>query len=556
MWEPETLRFDWRRLAGIGLLAGSLLAAAGCSAPSSGGGSASTGGGAPGSPKQGGTLVLGFESDIGPNDIEPSYGAVTNRVRMMMYEGLTNRNYVELQDIPQQVPGLASSWAVAPDGMSYTFKLQPGVKYHDGSPFDATVAKFNFDRDTDPNHPFYDKTKAGAVRSILGAIKDTEAVTPDTFKVNMKGLEVNFLDLIETFYLPSQKWIQEAGAEGYGKKGVGTGPFRWTKYEAGVEAVLEKNKEWWDSQRWGGGPYADKVVIKFIPEHTSRVAALLAGEVDWIAAVPPDSVATIQANPKYYVALDPAAPHTWIWRVNFKNEYGANKKVRQAMALSIDRDRMVKDLLRNTAEPAMQFWSPGNVAYRPVPKDMTYGYDPERAKKLLAEAGYPNGIDITAYVPNSGSGMMIPTPMNEFIQENMAKAGIRVKFQIVEWQTYLARSQAGFPPEYTIFNSSLSGGSPGTMYRYFHSKMMPPNGGDPGWYQNPEVDRLLDEAAATLDAAKREPLYAKVNDLITEDVVFINVVHDKVPLAWSKTVKGFEKVRSWNFSLVKTWLDQ
>ena len=89
-------------------------------------------------------------------------------------------------------------------------------------------------------------------------------MAPDTFKVNMKALEVNFLDLIEGFYLPSQKWIQEAGAEGYGKKGVGTGPFRWTKYEAGVEAVLEKNKEWWDSKRWGGGPYVDKVVIKFI----------------------------------------------------------------------------------------------------------------------------------------------------------------------------------------------------------------------------------------------------------------------------------------------------
>jgi peptide/nickel transport system substrate-binding protein len=529
---------------------GTALVAA-CGRPSAG----TTGAGSSSSPRRGGTLVLGFESDIGPMDIELSHGAVNTRVRMMMYDSLVERDYTNQHDVPPQIPGLAESWTVAPDGMSYTFNLRKGVTFHDGTPFNADAAKFDIDRDFDPSHPYYWKTGAGAIKNILGRVRNTEVVDDYTLRVNMKELEVNFLDLMEGFNFPSPASIKKYGIEGYAQHPVGTGPFKFTKYDEGVQAELERNPDWWGKDQAGGGPFVDKLVVRFLPEPTTRVAALLAGQVDWIAAVPADSVGTIQENKKYYVALDPPAPHTWIWRTNFKNPLTARKEVRQAIALGIDRERMARDLLRNTAAPAYQFWAPGNVAYRPTPKDMTYGYDPERAKKLLAQAGYPNGIDILAYVPTSGSGMMEPVSMNQFIQDNLSKVGIRVKYESVEWQTYLSRSQAGFPAEYAIFNSSLSGGSPSTLYRYFHSSMQPPNGGDPGWYVSRDVDKLLDQAGATLDQDKRYELYEQVNDLITEDVVFVNVVHDKVPLAWSKTVHGFNKVPSWNISFTQTWIE-
>jgi peptide/nickel transport system substrate-binding protein len=187
---------------------------------------------------------------------------------------------------------------------------------------------------------------------------------------------------------------------------------------------------------------------------------------------------------------------------------------------------------------------------------MTYGYDPDRARALLAEAGFPNGIDVKVFVPNSGSGMMVPVPMNEEIQEDLAKVGIRVQFEIVEWQAYLSRSAAGMPPEYAAFGTSLGTEDVSVFGRQFHSKLMPANGGNPQWYANPQVDQLLDEAAHTLDDDKRTGIYQQVNDIITEDVVFLNVVHDKAPIAWNNTVKGFVHTKSWSFSFNKTWLDK
>jgi peptide/nickel transport system substrate-binding protein len=547
-----TNRVTRRRLLALAAAGGGTALLAACGSPHAGPSTSS----ATGPAKRGGTLVLGFESDIGPMDIELSHGAVNTRVRQMVYDSLVMRDYTNPHDVPPQIPGLAESWTIAPDGLSYTFNLRKGVTFHDGTPWDAEAAKFGIDRNLDPNHPFYWKTGAGAISSVLGKVRDTEIVDPYTLRINMKQVQASMLDLLELYWFPSPASIKKYGPEGYAQHPVGTGPFKFSKYEQGVQAELERNPGWWGSSQAGGGPFVDKLVVRFIPEPTSRVASLLAGQVDWIAAVPADSVGTIQSNQKYLVALDPPAPHTWIWRTNFKNQLTARKEVRQAIALSIDRDRMARDLLRNTALPADSFWGPGNEAYRQTPKDMTYGYDPERAKKLLAQAGFPNGIDIVAYVPNSGSGMMEPVSMNQFIQDNLSKSGIRVKLETVEWQTYLSRSQAGFPPEYAIFNSSLSGGSPSAMYRYFHSSMQPPKGGDPGWYVSADVDKLLDQAETELDATKRDALYSQVNDLITDDVVFVNVVHDKVPLAWSKSVHGFNKVPAWNVSFTKTWLDQ
>jgi peptide/nickel transport system substrate-binding protein len=546
-------RVTRRRLLAFAAVGGGTALLDACGSRSASQPSATSGGGPA---KRGGTLVLGFESDIGPMDIEFSHGAINTRVRQMVYDSLVMRDYTNYHDIPPQIPGLAESWTVAPDGMSYTFNLRKGVKFHDGTDWNADAAKFGIDRNLDPNHPYYYKTAAGAISSSLGQIASTEIVDPYTLRINMNRVQASFLDLLELYWFPSPASVQKYGPENYGQHPVGTGPFKFTKYEEGVQAEVERNPDWWGSAQAGGGPFVDKINIRFISEPTARVASLLAGQVDWVAAVPPDAVATIQGNSKYHVALDPPAPHTWIWRTNFKNQLTARPEIRQAIALSIDRDRMARDLLRNTAISADSFWGPGNEAYRQTPKDMTYGFDPEQAKKLLAQAGFPNGIDILALVPNSGSGMMEPTSMNQFIQDNLAKTGIRVKLETVEWQTYLTRSQAGFPPEYAIFNSSLAGGSPSAMFRYFHSSMQPPKGGDPGWYVNPEVDKKLDQAETELDGTKRDALYSDVNDLITRDVVFVNVVHDKVPLAWSKSLQGFNKVPAWNVSFTQSWLSQ
>jgi peptide/nickel transport system substrate-binding protein len=473
----------------------------------------------------------------------------------MVYDSLIMRDYVNFAPEPPRMPGLAERWEVGPEGMSYTFFLRKGVKFHDGTPFDAAAVKFNFDRDSDPSHPNYFQLGAGAAKAILGKVKSTEVVDPYTFKVNMKEPEVLFLNLIEGFFIVSPEVVKKFGNDNYPRNTAGTGAFKFVKHESGVEAVLEKNPDYWNKEWLGGGPFVDKIVIRFIPEATARVAALQAKEVDWIVAVPPDSVPALQKDSNVVVSME-SIPHTWMWRMNFKNEHFMIKKVRQAVALGIDREKMAKGLLRDTAVAAAQFWAPGSPGYRATPKEMTYSYDPERAKALVKEAGFPSGIDVKVFVPNSGSGMMVPVPMNESIQEDLAKVGIRVKFEIVEWQAYLSRSAAGMPPEYAAFGTSLGTEDFSSLPRQFHSKYQPPNGGNPQWYVNPEVDKVFDDAAKTLDDAKRTELYQKANDLITEDVVFLNVVHDKAPMAWNKTVNGFQHTKSWSFSFTKTWLNK
>jgi peptide/nickel transport system substrate-binding protein len=241
--------------------------------------------------------------------------------------------------------------------------------------------------------------------------------------------------------------------------------------------------------------------------------------------------------------------------MNHKNEHFKDLRVRQAVALAIDRETLASDLLQGTADPAYQLWAPGSPAYRPVPEEMAYGYDPERARNLLAEAGYPDGINIKMLSPNGGSGMLDPVLINEFIQENLAAIGIRLDIEIMEWQSFFAKWREGLPPDFAAYTMSFPTESITGLPNFVSSATQPPNGVNTGWYSNPEIDGLLAEVAADLDEESRNATYQKVVDLITQDVAYLNVVHDKAPLAWSKNVKGFIHPRSWNYSFNQTWVD-
>ncbi len=348
--------------------------------------------------------------------------------------------------------------------------------------------------------------------------------------------------------------IKKYGNDNYQNYSAGTGPFKLLKNEEGVQASLERNPDYWGSSRYDGGPFVDKIVIRFITEPTARVAALKSGEVDWISVVPPDSVSSLQSD-SHLVVSEETIPHVWIWIPNLKHNAFKDKRVRQATALAVDRNRLARDLLRGTAEPAYRFWAPGSPGYRPTPKDMTYDYDPQRAKNLLQAAGYGNGLDIKILTPISGSGLMEPVPMNEFIQQDLAKIGIKVQTETQEWQSFFTKWRSGIPSDYAAFVQAYPTENPKSLARFVTTPNQPPNGVNAGWYSNVDVDRLTDEGSRTLDEQKRYDLYQQAVDIVTQDVGFVSIVHDKAPLAWRKTVNGFVHPRSWNFSFFKTWLD-
>jgi peptide/nickel transport system substrate-binding protein len=194
-----------------------------------------------------------------------------------------------------------------------------------------------------------------------------------------------------------------------------------------------------------------------------------------------------------------------------------------------------------------------------LPKDKTYGYDPTRAKQLLAEAGYPNGFSTTVWVPQSGSGMMQPVEMSQFMQRNLADVGINVKLQTFEWTSFLSEIVKNGAPTgkgVGMVNDSLGTDPPYSLKRLFGSAYQPPAGWNFGWYANPAVDRLLENAAAEPDQAKRNSAYSQAEEIAVEEVAWVLVAHDKAPRAWRTYVQGFRPAHSWNFGFQRTWLDK
>jgi peptide/nickel transport system substrate-binding protein len=215
-------------------------------------------------------------------------------------------------------------------------------------------------------------------------------------------------------------------------------------------------------------------------------------------------------------------------------------KVRQAANFAINRQSLVDNVLQGTAEPALQASPRANASYRK--ENDKYSFDPAKAKALLAEAGYPNGFETTLSYPTSGSGNMIPGPMNEALQADLAAVGIKVKLQPVEWASMLTDFFTGkIPGKADMLNISLSYQQEGFWSLWYGSG----SAVNVGKYSNPKVESIFKEVKTQLDPAKRAELYAQASALITEDAPWLFVVDDKNPRGLAKDVKGFVEPQSW-----------
>lgn len=508
---------------------------------------------AAGQPKAGGTLLVGIEADVGPLDNNMNWGAITGRILEHIYDRVLNVDVTNPHEgAPEIGPGLAEKVDVAPDGLSYTFSLRKGVKFHDGSPWNAEAFKFNVERNYKEDHPFFHKAGAGVTRQVYRAVDRTEVVDEHTARVFMKQVYGDFLHYMSIWQnnIASPEAIKKHGNEEYGNNAVGTGPFKFVEHIKGERLVLERFDDY-----WGEKPYLDKIIWRPITEPAQRVNALLTKEADWINVVPPDNRAQIEAD-RNLVFSTAVFPHTWCWMLNFREKPFNQLEVRQAANYALDRERLVKDILKDTASPAYQTFGPGSTAHRSLPDNLKMVYDPEKAKSLIRQAGYPDGFETEWWFPISGSGMMIPGPMNEFIQQNLAQVGIRIKFKTFEWQTYLQSFWQGIPTGQNVgaFNQSWNSDFGYNANRFFDSQLQAPNGANINWYSNPKIDEMLKQANLTTDEPKRMDLYADVDAMVVQDAAWLWVVHDNAPRAWHSKVQGFFNPHSWFYSFKKTWL--
>ncbi|HXH13561.1 MAG TPA: ABC transporter substrate-binding protein [Alphaproteobacteria bacterium] len=508
---------------------------------------------------QGGTLRIGMTAaDIAYTAGQPDQGFEGFRfVGYQLYDGLVRWDLSQGERLPEIVPGLAESWEVDKnDVLKWRFKLRRGVKFHDGSDFNADAVIWNWDKIRNKDAPQYDPKQAGEIAFRITVIKDYRKLDDYTveFTTTRPSSFVPF-QVVYVLYSSPTQW-EKVGRDwrAFAERPSGTGPFKMTRFVPRERAELEPNTDYWDKNRV---PKADKVILLPMPEVTTRLAALRTGQVDWIEVPPPDAIPSLrQAGFQIFLR---SYPHVWPYSLNLQVEPWNNKLVRQAANYAIDREGICKALLNDTCTPATGVVYPGHPWFG-NPK-MRYEYDPKRAKELMKQAGYDGKRAKTSFlISTSGSGQMLPLPMNEYVQENLREIGIDVELVPIEWNALTAALRKGFVDDQAhlgAMNVSFNFVEPFSAFvRFFHSASVPPRSLNVMHYINPEVDKLIEAAEASFDPKVRDETLGKVHEIVMDDAPWIFVVHDLNPRAMSPKVKGFVQPQSWFVDLTLPWVDK
>ncbi|MET3650242.1 ABC-type transport system substrate-binding protein [Phyllobacterium ifriqiyense] len=498
-----------------------------------------------------GTLRIGMTaSDIPLTTGQTDQGGEGQRfMGYTVYDSLVEWDLSKADEPSGLVSGLATSWAVdATDKTKWTFKLRAGVKFHDGSPLTADTIIWNLDKLLKQDAPQFDPRQSAQGKSRIPAVASYKALDTLTLEITTKSPDATLPYQLSwiTISSPANWEAQGKSWDAVAQKPSGTGPW---KLESGFtpreRAELTPNKEYWDAKRV---PKLDKLVLIPLPEPNTRVAALRSGEVDWIEAPAPDSVASLKDAG--FAIVTNSYPHNWTWHLSRVEGSPWNDiRVRKAANLAVDRDGL-KELLGGLMIPAEGFMPPnhqwfGNPTFKP-------SYNVEEAKKLMAEAGYgpDKRIRTRVIISSSGSGQMLPLQMNEYIQQTLAEIGIDIEYEVADWNTVINIWRAGAKDASskgaTAINYSYFIQDPFTgLIRHLQCNLAPPAGTNWGYYCDPEMDALFDKVRNTFDTAEQDKVLQQVHEKYVNEALFLMVTHDVNPRAMSKKVKGFVQAQNW-----------
>ena len=484
-----------------------------------------------------------------PDQFQTEGGEGRRFVGVNVYDGLMNWKADQGDAPPEPIPGLAEKFERASDGLTWTFNLRQGVKFHDGSAFTADAVVFAFDRIMNKEFEFYSETQRSAGASAVAQIASYKKVDDFTVQIVTKKPWAFLVYDLGGLSIPSPAAIRQWGNKDYPLHASGTGPFKIEKYVDGQVMELVPNKDY-----WGTKAKLDKLVLFPMPEPATRLAALQSGQVDWAEVPPPDSVEQLQAQG--FNVLLKSYPHSIIYMANMYRAPFNDVRVRQAIAYGIDRDGMVA-LIRGVGQPATQYFYEGHPW-----RDKSfagYSYNPAKAKELLAEAGIASGLKISVAYPTGGSGNMFPGPMNEKFQQDMKAIGVDVTLVPLEWNNVITAYRAGFAnPDYAKYDLlyfSPNTQTPLAAYQAYLTERIPPAGCcNPTGFSNKEADALFDEAAKASDTAKRDELLTKFHGTFIREAPSIPVVHDLNLRVLSPKVRGWVQPQSWWGDFRGVWM--
>jgi peptide/nickel transport system substrate-binding protein len=475
-------------------------------------------------------LVVGQIAE--PKSLDPHAVTAVNDFRILVniYDGL-----VRYKDGTLEVePSLAESWTISEDGKTYTFKLREGVKFHDGSPFNAEAVKFNFDRMLNEENPYHD-TGPFPLAFFFSTVDEVVVDDENTVTFNLSAPYAPFLSNLAypTGLIVSPEAVKQYGKD-FGRHPSGTGAYKFAEWEANSKVVAVRNDDYWD-----GAPELEAVIYRPITDANTRIAEMLSGGLDVMVEVPPDSLQQFKDDSTFKV-LEQAGPHVWFLILNAREAPFDIKAARQAANYAINKKALVENILQGTADVAAGPTPPAfawayNESLEPYP------YDPEKAKELLKEAEY-NGEEITFYVTEGGSGMLDPIAMGTAIQADLQAVGMKVKIETYEWNTFLGKVNPGLQGKAAMAEMAWMTNDPDTLpFLALRTDAMPEQGGfNSGYYSNAKVDELLEKAREETDQAERAKLYKEMQEIVHEDAPWVFVANWKQNAVTKASVEDFK----------------
>lgn len=475
---------------------------------------ASSQGAAAPAPAGGGTLIIARLSDA--NNLDPHYSTQINSMAVVqhkIYEGL-----VMMDRNSEYKPLLAKEWKQL-DDLNWEFTLQDGISFHDGTPFDGNAVKKTIERILDKNQP---TPKA----NMFGMIKEVKVIDP--LKVQIV-LHYPFAGLLSVLASAEGGILSPKAIEQYGKDmtkhPVGTGPFIFESWTPGQEIVMVKNEKY-----WGTKPKIDKVVFKTVPEDTTRVAMVETGEAHIAEQLPVTELERVQNSSTMTLGRFESFAVDHIG-MNVTRKPFDDVRVRQAIAHAIDKEAIIKGVYNNVGKVAISSLGPKVIGYSPNIK--TPNYDLNKAKQLLNEAGYANGFKATIYLNDNKARINVA----EVLQSQLKGIGIDLQIQVMEFGAYLELAAKGEAEMFISGWGNATGDGDYNQYNLFHSTSR----GVPGnhsFYNNPEVDALIEAARKEKDPEKRKQIYEQAQQIEMDEVPLLPFRSSENLAAIAKNVQG------------------
>ncbi len=445
------------------------------------------------------TLIIAQGTDavtLDPHDVTDS---PTATIASHMFETLFD--YTPEGEI---VPHLAHDYEFSSDGLVLTLHIRDDVTFHDGTPLTAEVVKGSLDRFLDPANAF-------TFRFLLDRVEEVVVTGEHTVELH---LSTQFAPLLAHLTHNTVSVVLPSNVADLETNPIGTGPFSFASRDVGTSIDLERYDGYWGEQ-----PGVSGVRFLSVPENTTRMALVESGEAHVAVRVPPQDIARLDATPGITVENVSSLRTIFIY-LNVEVEPLNNPLVRQALNYAVNNDDIAEFVVGGAVRPSDAPIAPGIFGYTPLGG---YDYDPERARELLAEAGYPDGFSTTFYSPTGR--YLQDIQIAEAIQPMLAEVGINATIETLEWAAFLELTS--LPVEETVVPMALMGWGTVTgdadygLFALFHTSEHVPDGSNRAFYSNSMVDALLDEARTNTDPTVREQIYTDAMNLIWTDAPWL-----------------------------------